>query len=53
MLIEYLTQPTLPTYQQRLLWHFLTEKLGNTIPTYFGGFNSSLTYKDFDLGFFS
>jgi hypothetical protein len=27
------------------------KNLGNTIPTYFGGFNSSLTYKDFDLGF--
>jgi TonB-linked SusC/RagA family outer membrane protein len=25
--------------------------LGTTLPTYFGGFNSSVTYKDFDLGF--
>ena len=25
--------------------------LGNTLPTYFGGFTSTMTYKDFDFGF--
>lgn len=25
--------------------------LGNTLPTYFGGFTSNMTYKNFDLGF--